>query len=203
MLFPMFITTNCSHNDCTSAALDGSEYCLNHHPDIEGYSTALMTMLGNTETILERQNWSGIDFSGMDLSGKQFHLCRFTGSCLNHVNMKGAQFYMCMLDDAIAVKADFTEIIMESCIVSGTNFTQSIFTGSDIINTNFNGIIGSSTIFDETDLSSSRFVSADLTDAKFRDCNLVRTDFIDSILANTDFSNSNTEAAWFPSVEML
>ena len=122
----MFVANTCTHIDCTQVALDGSELCPNHHPDPDGYNSSLKDSLLNASGIIENRNWSGIDFSNMDLSGKHFRFCRFTGTCLSHAILNGAQFYMCMLDGVNAANARFTEARMESSIAVGGNFSNAI-----------------------------------------------------------------------------
>ena len=107
-----------------------------------------------------------------------------------------SQFYMCMLDEIQAMNCQFTSIKMLSTVAAGSNFSYSDFTGSDLININFNGILGDSSIFNESDLYCSRFIGASLKNTQFCGCNLVRVDFIDSNLENAVLTDSNPEDAF-------
>ncbi len=137
-----------------------------------------------------------MDLSGLNLTNKDFWHCNFSQCRFDKSDFSASQFYMCMLDEIQAMDCQFTSIKLLSTVAAGSNFSHSDFTGSDLININFNGILGDSSVFNESDLYCSRFIGASLKDAQFCGCNLVRVDFIDSNLENAVFTDSNPEDAF-------
>ena len=192
----MLTTDDCKFKNCTQPAWTGADFCQDHHPDKEGFTQTVRETIVNTAGTLEGRYWYKMDLSDLNLSGKEFRHCCFSGSCFNRVDFSSSQFFMCMIDNLEAADCRLTSVRMLSSLAAGSNFSRSDFTGSDLVNVNFNGISGLASIFNESDLYCSRFIRANLTAAQFCGCNLARVDLLDSILENAVFTDSNPRDAY-------
>jgi len=198
ILNTVFDFSNCSRLGCLEGAWAGSKFCRKHHPNAAAYQAELIG--GRNKKELNNYDLSGITLSNMDFEGFSFKFCRLSGAVFNLVSFRGAQFFMCLLDNISAVDCNFGESGMLSVIAAGSNFTNTDFTGSSLINVNFNGIKGDFAVFDESDLFSSRFIAASLNNARFRDCSLELVDFTKAKLRNTDFSDSNPSETYLMTI---
>lgn len=171
-------------------------YCIDHSPN-PGKSKEEIYQYINTHEKIIGLNASGIVFSGIDLSNKQFFGCNFHHCTFENINSQNITCKLCIFDFAIF---NDCSLIKNNTIISsfaGCTFSHTLFTSSELVQNNFNGIKAIQSSFDDSDLFNSRFINADLIDTSFRNCNLKRTLFFDSFRTNVSFKMSNTREAHF------
>jgi len=193
----VFEFRHCADEGCRDAAWGGSSFCRNHHPDPVGYEDERRRALLSGDEVLDSGDWSGLDFGGMDLRGRDFRYCRFTGTSWHEADLSGCRFRLCLMDRLDARSAVLHDTRMMSIVAAGSRFDRADFTGSDLINVNFNGIRAPEARFTGSNLYYSRFIGAVLDGASFRDCNLKRVDFTNAGVDKVDFRESNPEDAYF------
>ena len=166
-------------------------------------------------------SWADADFSGLKglaekFSGANIERCRFIGSELFQLAMKGNDIK----------NSDFSSSDLRACLFSYTSFEKSVFEGSDfsgskfsscsIKNCNFSGAnftdvaskwshwqnvtlsnaTLSGTAFQLGQLTDIHF-EGHITDCSFKDCDFARVEFSGAVIRNTFFKNSKLKRAKF------
>ena len=143
-----------------------------------------------TKIINERQVLDNKDYSGQNLSGKNFFADRIVNSDFSNANLAGANFRYAILENVNFINADLT----------GGNFAHaeiknSDFTGADLTDIYASSSMISDSYFYDTNLSGAFFEGANIIcGTEFPKCfnvtNFENTNLTSAVLTNLDLTNS-------------
>lgn len=202
----MFTHELCSKPGCNKFAISRinrmgeidskNSFCLEHHPDIEGFKQDLIKYFNTNDKIVGLYAY-GLRFDGLDFSGKGFygcymHHCTFTNIHTEHFRSRISTFDFSTFSDCNLIKSN-----LQFVSLAGSKFSHVLFTDSELVQNNFCGIQSYQSSFDDSDLYNSRFIRANLVNTSFRNCNLKRTNFAEISIQNISLKLSNTREAFF------
>jgi len=206
----MFIQNKCLVGFCTHQALstfdqngnltDEKNYCIDHIPDPGKAREAVYNYIRTHDKIVGI-NASGMIFSDVDLSNKQFFGCNFSHCTFKNLHSENLYIRLSIFDYAVFNDCNLIKNNSLFTSFSGCTFTHTLFTSSDMIQNNFNGVKAYQSSFDNSDFFSTRFIKATLVDTSFRNCNLKKTVFKKSIRTNVSFKMSNTREGIFDNTD--
>ncbi len=204
----MFTQNRCLVHYCKNSALstfdengnlkDGKNYCIDHISDPGKFKKDVYSYIHSHDKIVGL-NATGLLFSDIDISNKQFFGCNFSKCSFINVKAENLRFKVSIFDFSTFNDCMFVKSNALFCSFSGSIFTHTLLTSSEIIQSNFNGIKAFQSSFDDSDLYNSRFILAELVDTSFRNCNLKKANFLNSKRTNISFKMSNTREAIFNS----
>lgn len=202
----MFSYEICSKQGCHKLALSrflpngeivGSDsFCLEHHPDIEGFKIDLINYIKNHEKIIGLSAY-GLKFENLDFSGKKFYGCNMQHCTFSNIHTENFRSRISSFDFSIFSDCNLIASNLQFVSLAGAKFSHVLFTNSDLIQNNFCGIQAYQSSFDDSDLYNSRFIRANLIDTSFQNCNIKRTNFTEIKKSNVSFKLSNTREAHF------
>lgn len=166
-------------------------------------------------------NWVDADFSGLrglaeKFSSSNIEKCRFTGSELSGLilkgnniehsdftnsELKGCKFSNTNLENDIFTGCNLTgsEFIrnsMKNCNFSGANLTEVLYKWCDFQNIKVSGAKLLGTTFQLGQLTEIIF-DGEITNCSFKNCDFTRVEFKDAVIRNTFFKNSKLKRVKF------
>lgn len=149
--------------------------------------------------VMEEWYLQGADFSGADLSSSQliewmtdefsyqeagdFGMLAGSGSGNRQLNLSGARFYNCTIDDCTLPGTDLSDALVELTNVIGTEKNPTMLNGS-----NFESAYLKRTFFTNVNLSGALMTKVRMEDCRVEASNLAGASFIDAELTDCTFS---------------
>ena len=190
----MFIRHNCSAEACKKLRIGTTDFCADHHPDLNGFLDSVLSRVQENE-VLSDLNLSGLSFAGWNFSEKQVLGCDFSGASFQSCTFdrsscmlsffEGADFAYCSFLAMHAMESSFARASFSFCNFSGSNIIVSSFNGSNLRDCVFTG----------SDLMYTRFVGAHIKNSKMDDCNLKSALMLNTRTEEVRFTYSNKEDA--------
>jgi hypothetical protein len=169
-----------------------------------GLRTGVINYNGREWKIEPNKNFSGQDFSGVDLananlSGAWFNETNLSEANLRKANLKGAQ-----ISKTNFVGADLTEAVLSEVEGSSADFSDAILKGSNFVNasisvsrfggsfiegTNFSGAYLGGARLQNANIKNAIFDNAELRDARIDRTNLGGSSFYNIYRGSLDISN--------------
>ncbi|MGH0003745.1 pentapeptide repeat-containing protein [Pseudovibrio ascidiaceicola] len=146
---------------------------------------------------LENANLHGVSLAHMDIrggnfAGADFTNCDLTGAKADQANFRGALLRGIRANGLRAVHADFQGAhfaeqgkYQTSCLMNGSRFTYSDFSGALIENADFT----------ESRLTSTLFVGATVKNSKFANCKLGNCDWTEATVTGNNFSHADMNSS--------
>lgn len=107
----------------------------------------LNTLVLSGETIIGREDFSGLDLSGADLSNLSFRRCSFANANLSNINAANSKFLACDMANVEFSGAEFSgDISFENSTVDGMNLIGAKLNGEAITKQAFAGTMGTETV---------------------------------------------------------
>ena len=165
--------------------------------DIGARRTVQSVVINGYATSAHRFNFSGANFSGMDLHAAEFVNGYNFGSGVperpinfSNANLRGARFTECSMNGSNFSNADLegaylTDAALARCNFEGANLKNSSSYNSGFYNANLKN----------ADLSNSQFQSSYLKSADLREANLSGANFTRAFMAEADFRGANLAGA--------
>jgi len=192
----MFSHRNCAVADCRRHAVEQADTCWDHLPDRQAWWTGFRSWMSGKKE-LTGLNLSRVQLLGLDLRGRTFEGCNFTGALGEDLVLDGCRFRHSFFDFSVLSRCSLRGVSMVFCSASGCRFEDADWTGSDLLHVNFNALEALRTKFSESDLYFTRFIGSKLEKVDFIDCNLKKTQFTGAALLDVNFRYSNYEEAEF------
>jgi uncharacterized protein YjbI with pentapeptide repeats len=186
----------CAAPGCANFALSHSLHCAVHLPDRGAYTDEMKNLLAGG-SVFENLHLVGVALAGLDLSGKEFRCCDWSGVALTDCLFEKTRLNLVFLDRSRLTRCPFTGAKVKWSVFAEAQLTDCSFTNADVFRCNLNAARLSRTPFTNATLYSTRFISARFEDVEFVNCNLLRTHFEFADIGGVRFANSNTQEAFF------
>ena len=170
---------------------------------------------------LSRGNWTDADFSGLKnlndkFSSSNIQRCKFVGSDLSGLLLKGNNIQQCDFSNSDFSKGNISRSNLDSnlfvhCSLNNSTFTGSFLRANDFTNADFSGVtlqsggfekntiadaVWQRTVIKETYLADLEF-SGIIADCVYENCSFKRVVFRNATLTNTFFKNNNLKHVRF------
>lgn len=205
----VFTGTYLANTDLTGANIRGAVFRANTDRGLTAqqvYSTAMYQSGDLSGTHLRRNDLTGWDFSGMNLSSVRFDDSTltdadFTGAAIGQANFSGTvangftaeQLY----STASYAVGDLQYVNFSHNVLDGWSFANQDLTGASFWNTTIVNADYSGATFPEYGL-----IASEITNASFRGADLYYVEFEDTRLSNVDFTGANLIHAYLRSAEL-
>jgi beta-lactamase regulating signal transducer with metallopeptidase domain len=121
-------------------------------------------------------NYSGVDWSGRDLSGRRYRGANFSKATLVGTNFSNGTFSNANFDSADLQNAVFRNAAISNCNFASSNLGRADFTNATISNCDF----------ESSNLEGARFAGATLANCSFAGARVAGVDFSKTRLIDTD-----------------
>jgi uncharacterized protein YjbI with pentapeptide repeats len=129
------------------------------------------TLRWNARPLGEKIDYD-IDFTKLDLSGKDLSAIQLGNLCWNECNFDNSEMVKAYLVDAICSKATFKKANLENAILSSINATRADFSEASLKNSFCKGGIFKNANFKNADLTNATFQEGDIRGADFSGCTI-------------------------------
>lgn len=139
------------------------------------------------ERLKDKQNLSGADFSGLDMSQ-----IKLTGLAMPGANFSQTDLSRAVIAGIDLQNADFSGAMMAGALIAGANMTRANLQGANLKGAKING----------TNLEDANLAGADLREALFVVTNVSGSDFTGAVTTGARASTVAWKAAKVPPAEI-
>ncbi|WP_437913826.1 DUF2169 domain-containing protein [Sorangium sp. So ce302] len=155
---------------------------------------------------LESADLSGCDLSGANLEGAVLARANLRSADLRGARLRGANLGGATLHDAALDRADLEGAVLNGADLAGARLPSANLTGADLMEAKLGGIDLSDAVLAQctllkADLRGTRFAGADLSDATFVTCTLDGADLSRATLQKATFAGCTGTSVSFRSAQ--